>query len=178
LFQLTALGIDSKDEIEDPTPFTLLIEEDYFDDDSSKATTCDIKDLKFKPARQDLEELLASKENLLQLSAIISRNWSIAVEKDDSYIKICPNAKAVCCCLQGFSFRMVCYDPIVGLNILVLDEASSIDMRPLISSTMILQWQQGQNLQCKGVVPITTTTRGERCAWSTTSFITLVQPSS
>jgi hypothetical protein len=30
--------------------------------------------------------------------------------------------------LQGFSFQMVCYDPRVGLNILLLDEASSIDM--------------------------------------------------
>jgi hypothetical protein len=37
LLQLTAPGIGSEDEIEDPTPFTLLIEEDYFGDDSSKA---------------------------------------------------------------------------------------------------------------------------------------------
>jgi hypothetical protein len=54
LLQLTASGIGSKNEIEDPTPFTLSIEEDYFDDDSSKAPTCDIKDLKFKPAGQDM----------------------------------------------------------------------------------------------------------------------------
>jgi hypothetical protein len=52
---------------------------------------------------------------------------------------------------------MVCYDPRVGLNILLLDEASGIEMQPLIPSTKILQWQLGQNLQCKGVVPITTT---------------------
>jgi hypothetical protein len=65
LFQLTALGIGSEDEIEDPTPFALSIEEEYFDDDSSKAPTCDIKGLKFKPTGQDLEEFLASKENLL-----------------------------------------------------------------------------------------------------------------
>jgi hypothetical protein len=119
------------------------MEEDYFDDDSSKASTCDIKDLKFKPARQYLEELLASKENLLELSAIINRNWSITVEEDDNYIIIYPDAKAVCCCLQGFSFQTVCYDPRVGWNILLLDEASSIDMQPLMPSTKILQWQLG-----------------------------------
>jgi hypothetical protein len=74
LLQLTIPGIGSGDEIEDPTPFTLLIEEDYFDDDSSKAPTCDINDLKFEPIGQDLEELLASKKNLLKLSTIINRN--------------------------------------------------------------------------------------------------------
>jgi hypothetical protein len=40
LLQLTALGIGSENEIEDPTPFPLSIEEDCFDDDignSSKA---------------------------------------------------------------------------------------------------------------------------------------------
>jgi hypothetical protein len=98
------------------------------DNDSSKAPTCDIKDLKFEPARQDLEELLSSKENLLKLFAIISKNWSIVVEEDGSYIRIYPDAKVVYCCLQGFSFQMVCYDPREGLNILLLDEASGIDM--------------------------------------------------
>jgi hypothetical protein len=48
------------------------------------------------------------------------------------------------------------------LNILLLDEASSIDMQQLMSSTKILQWQLGQNLQCKGVVPITTTIEGSK----------------
>jgi hypothetical protein len=62
---------------------------------------------------------MASKENLLKLSAIISKNWSIAIEEDGSYIRIYPNAKAVYCCLQGFSFWMVCYDPRVGLNIIL-----------------------------------------------------------
>jgi hypothetical protein len=57
---------------------------------------------------------------------------------------------------------MVCYDPIVGLNILLLDEASGIGMQPLIPSTKILQWQLGQNLQCKGVVPITTIIEGSK----------------
>jgi hypothetical protein len=57
---------------------------------------------------------------------------------------------------------MVFYDPRVGLNIFLLDEASGIDMRPLVPSTKILQWQPGQNLQCKGVVPITTTIEGSR----------------
>jgi hypothetical protein len=102
LFQLTTPGIGSENEIEDPAPFTLSIEEDYFDNDSSKAHTCDIKDLKFEHAGQDLVELLASKENLLKLSPIISRNWSVAIEEDDSYIRIYPDAKAVCCCLKGF----------------------------------------------------------------------------
>jgi hypothetical protein len=78
LVQLTALGIGLKNEIEDPTPFPLSIEEDCFDNDignSSKAPTYDLKSLKFEPARQDLEEFMASKENLLKLSTIISRNW-------------------------------------------------------------------------------------------------------
>jgi hypothetical protein len=89
LLQLTAPGISSKNEIEDPTPFSLSIEEDCFDDDMgnlSKAPTCDLKGLKFEPAGQDLDEILASKENLLELFAIISRNWSIAAEKDGNYI--------------------------------------------------------------------------------------------
>jgi hypothetical protein len=51
---------------------------------------------------------------------------------------------------------MVCYDPRVGLNILLLDEASGIDIQPSMPSTKILQWQLGQNMQYKGVVPITT----------------------
>jgi hypothetical protein len=96
--QLTAPGIGSENESEDPTPFPLSIEEDCFDDDignSSKAPACNLKDLKFVPIGQDLEELLPSKENLLELSAIISRNWSIAVEEDGIYIKIYPHAKAV-----------------------------------------------------------------------------------
>jgi hypothetical protein len=48
--------------------------------------------------------------------------------------------------LQGFSFQMVCYDPRVGLNILLFDEASGIDMQPLMPSTKILQRQLRQNL--------------------------------
>jgi hypothetical protein len=50
----------------------------------------------------------------------------------------------------------------VRLNILLLDEASSIDMQPLMPSTKILHWQLGQNLQCKGVVPITATIEGSK----------------
>jgi hypothetical protein len=89
MLQLTASGIRSENEIEDPTLFPLSIEEDCFDDDignSSKAPACDIKGLKFNPAGQDLEEFMALKENLLELSAIISRNWSATVEENDSYI--------------------------------------------------------------------------------------------
>jgi hypothetical protein len=86
---------------------------------------------------------MASKENLLKLSAIISRNWSTTIEEDGSYIQIYPDSKTICCCLQGFSFQTVCYDPRMGLNILLLDEASGIDMQPLMPSTKILQWQLG-----------------------------------
>jgi hypothetical protein len=89
LLQLTAVGIGSENEIEDSTPFALSIEEDCFNDDignSSKAPACDLKGLKFKPIGQDLEEFMVSKENLLELSAIISRNWSTAIEEDGSYI--------------------------------------------------------------------------------------------
>jgi hypothetical protein len=131
LLELTTPRIGLENKIEDPTPFPLVIKEDCFDYDignSSKAPACDLKGLKFKPARQDLEEFMASKENLLELSTIISKDWSTAVEEDDSYIRIYPNSKTTCYCLQGFSFRMVCYDPRVGLNILLLDEASNIDM--------------------------------------------------
>jgi hypothetical protein len=163
LLQLTTPGIGSENEIEDPTPFPLSIKDDCFNNDigrSSKAPTCDIKGLKFEPA--DLEEFMASKENLLELSAIISRNWSTTIEEDSSYIRIYPDSKIIYCCLQSFSFQMVCYDSSVGLNILLLDEASNIDMQPLMPSTKILQWQQGQNLQCKGVIPITTTIEGSK----------------
>jgi hypothetical protein len=102
LLQLTASGIGSENEIEDLTLFPLSIEEDCFDDDignSSKAPICDLKGLKFEPTGQDLEEFMASKENLLELSAIISRNWSTAVGEDDSYIQIYPDSKTICCCL-------------------------------------------------------------------------------
>jgi hypothetical protein len=98
LFQLTAPGIGSENEIEYPTLFPMSIEEDCFDDDignSSKALTCDLKGLKFEPAGQDLKEFMASKENLLELSAIISRNWSTTVEEDDSYIRIYPDSKII-----------------------------------------------------------------------------------
>jgi hypothetical protein len=150
--------------LEDLQIKALLISEDelIIDDDSSRAPSCEIKNLKFEPTGQDLEELLSSKENLLELSTIISRYWSIAVEEDDNYIRIYPDAKVVYCCLQGSSYWTVCYDPRVGLNILLLDEASSIDMWPPVPSTKILQWQPGLNLQCKGVVPITTTIEGSK----------------
>jgi hypothetical protein len=75
LLQLTTPGIGSEKEIEDPSPFPLSIKEDHLDDDignSSKTPACDLKGLKFEPAGQDLEELQASKENLLKLSTIIS----------------------------------------------------------------------------------------------------------
>jgi hypothetical protein len=107
LLQLIAPGIGSENEIENLTPIPLSIEENCFDDDignSSKAPACDLKGLKFEPARQDLEEFMASKENLLKLSIIIRRNWSMAIEEDNSYIQIYPDSKTIYCCLQGFSF--------------------------------------------------------------------------
>jgi hypothetical protein len=57
LLQLTALRIGSENKIEDPTLFSLSIEEDCFDNDigySSKALTCNLKGLKFEPSGQDL----------------------------------------------------------------------------------------------------------------------------
>jgi hypothetical protein len=36
---------------------------------------------------------MASKENLHELSSIISRNWSIVIEEDGSYIQIYPDSK-------------------------------------------------------------------------------------
>jgi hypothetical protein len=54
LLQLTTLGIRSENEIEDPTPFPLSIEEDFFDDDignSLKALAYNLKGLKFEPTR-------------------------------------------------------------------------------------------------------------------------------
>jgi hypothetical protein len=69
LLQLTTPGIGSKNKIEDPTPFPLSIDEDYFNKDIA-----------------NLEEFMSSKENILDLSAIISSNWSTAVEEDDNYI--------------------------------------------------------------------------------------------
>jgi hypothetical protein len=107
LLQLTTLGIGSENEIEDPNPFSLSIEEDCFNNDignSSKAFSYDLKGLKFEPAGQDLDEFMASKENLFKLSAIISRDWSTTVEEDGSYIWIYPDSKTICCCLQGFLF--------------------------------------------------------------------------
>jgi hypothetical protein len=98
LLQLTILGIGLENEIEDPTPFPMTIEEDCFDNNIgnlSKAPACDLKGLKFEPAGQDLEEFMASKENLLKLSAIISKNWSIAIEEDGSYIWIYPDSKTI-----------------------------------------------------------------------------------
>jgi hypothetical protein len=86
---------------------------------------------------------MASKENLLKLSTIISRNWSTTVEEDGSYIQIYSDSKIICCCLKGFLFQTVCYHLRVGLNILLLDEGSDIDMQTLMTSTKILQWQLG-----------------------------------
>jgi hypothetical protein len=145
LLQLTVPEISSNKEENDPTPFLLSIEEECFEYDIgnlSKVPTYDKKGLFFKPAGQDLEEFMVSQENLLQLSAMISRDWSEAVEKDDNYVRIYLGSKTICC-MQGFMFQMAYYDPRVGLNILLLDEASGIDLQPLVPSTNILLWQLG-----------------------------------
>jgi hypothetical protein len=108
LLQLTAPRMGSENEMEDPTLFPLSIEEDCFDDDIgnlSKAPACDLKGLKFEPTGQELEEFMASKMNLLELSAIISRNCSTTVEEDHIYIWIYPDSKTICCCFQGFLFQ-------------------------------------------------------------------------
>jgi hypothetical protein len=141
LLQLTAPEISSNKEEDDHTPFPLSIEDGCFEYDIgnlSKAPTCDKKGLFFEPTGQDREEFMVSQENLLRLSAIISRGWSEAVEEDDSYVRIYPGSNTICCCLQGFSFQTICYDPRVGLNIPLLDEASDIDLQLLVPSTKIL----------------------------------------
>jgi hypothetical protein len=105
--QLTTPRIGSKNNIEGPTPFPLSIEEDCFNTDignPSKAPAYDLKGLKFEPTIQDLQEFVASKQNLLELSAIISRNWATTIEEDGGYIRIYPDSKTIYCCLQGFSF--------------------------------------------------------------------------
>jgi hypothetical protein len=64
LLQLITPEIGLENEIEDPTPFLLSIEEDCFDDDivnSSKAPAYNLKGHKFEPARQDLDEFMAFK---------------------------------------------------------------------------------------------------------------------
>jgi hypothetical protein len=141
LLQLTAPKQGSNEDIEDHTPFPLSIEEDIFIDDIgnlSKAPPCDIKGLNVEHAEQDLEGFISSQENLLDLSAIISKDWIEAVEEDNNYIKVFPNPKIICCFLQGFKSQKACYDPKVGVNILLMDEASDIDLQPLVPSTMIL----------------------------------------
>jgi hypothetical protein len=47
---------------------------------------------------------MVSQENLLRLSAIISRGWFEVVEEDDSYVRIYPSSNTICYCMQGFSF--------------------------------------------------------------------------
>jgi hypothetical protein len=59
---------------------------------------------------------MASKENLIELFAIIIRNWSTTVEEDNNYIQIYPDSKIICYCLQGFLLQTVCYDPRVGVE--------------------------------------------------------------
>jgi hypothetical protein len=124
LLQLNASEQDSNEDIEDHTLFPLSLEEHIFIDDIgnlSKAPTCDMKCLNVELAEQDLERFIAYQEKQLDLSAIISKDWIEAVEEDNIYIKVFPNPKIICCCLQGFKSRKVCYDPRVGVNILPID---------------------------------------------------------
>jgi hypothetical protein len=165
LLQLTAPEQGSDEDIEKHTPFPLSIKEDIFIYDIgnlSKASTCDMKGLNVKPAEQDLEGFIASQENLLDLSAIISRYWIEVVEEGNSYIKVFPNPKIICSCLQGFKSWKACYDPRVGVNIPLMDEAYGVDLQPLVPSMKILQGQLGMNLQCRGVVPITIENEGSK----------------
>jgi hypothetical protein len=143
LLQLIAPEISLNREEDDPTPFPMSIEEDCFKYDIgnlSKAPTCNKKGLFFEPTGQVREEFMVSQENLLRLFAIISRGWSEALEEDYNYVEIYPSSINICCCLQGFSFQMICCDPSVGLNILLLDEAYGIDLQLLIPSMKIIQW--------------------------------------
>jgi hypothetical protein len=133
-------------EEDDPTQFPLSIEEDclkYDIGNLSKAPTCDKNGLFFEPAGQDWEEFMVSQEYLLQLSAIISRGWSEAVEEDNNYVRIYSGSNTIYYRRRRFLFQTVCYDTRVGLNILLFDETSSIDLLALIPSIKILQWQLG-----------------------------------
>jgi hypothetical protein len=99
--QLTALKQGSNEDIADHAPSPLFIVEDLFDDDvggMSKFPTCDIKGLNVECAEQDLEEFLVAQENLLELSAIISRDWTKVVEEDDFYIRVYPEPRIIYCC--------------------------------------------------------------------------------
>jgi hypothetical protein len=109
--QLTAPELGLNEDIIDHTPFPLSIEEDLFDDDvgdMSKVPTCGRKGLNVEPVEQDLEEFMVAQENLLDLSSIISRDWTEAIEEDNSYIKVYPKPRVICYCLQGFMFERAC----------------------------------------------------------------------
>jgi hypothetical protein len=175
LLQLTSPGIGSKDEIKDPTPFPLSIEEEYFNDDSSKAPTCDIKDLKFEPAGQDLEKLLASKENILELSTIIIRNWSIAIEEDDNFIKIYPDAKVVCCCLQGFCSRWFAMTQDWDSTFFYWTKHPALICNHLYHQLGFYSGSQDRTCNGREWFPLPQQSRQVRCAWSTTSLIALVR---
>jgi hypothetical protein len=96
LLQLTPLEQDSNEDIEDHTLFPLSIEEDIFIDDIgnlSNAPAYDMKGLNVEPTQQDLEGFIASQENLLDLSTIISRDWTETIDEDNNFIKVFPNLK-------------------------------------------------------------------------------------
>jgi hypothetical protein len=112
---------------------------------------------------------MASKENLLELSAIISRNWLTVVDEDGSYIWIYPDSKTICGCLQVFHSRRFAsakfFIPRVGLNILLLDDASGIDMQPLMPSTKIYSGSWDRTCNAREWFPLPQQLRGVRCAW-------------
>jgi hypothetical protein len=56
-----------------------------------------MKGLNVEPAEQDLEGFIASHENLLDLSAIIIRDWREAVEEDNNYIIQTQRSSAAAC---------------------------------------------------------------------------------
>jgi hypothetical protein len=130
LLQLTAPGIGSKNEMRSHSISLVTrrrsLQRRHWE--LIKGSCLQHKGSQIWACWKDLEEFMASKENLLELSTIISRNWSTVVDEDGSYIWIYLDSKIICCCLQGFSFQTVCYNPRVGLNILLFDEASDIDM--------------------------------------------------
>jgi hypothetical protein len=132
LLQLTTPELCCYEDIEDHSPSPLLVREDLFDDnrDMSKVPTYDIKGLNVEPAGQDLEEFRVAQENLLDFLAIISRDWIEAVKEDESYIKVCPVSKIICCYMQGFTFQKACYDSRVGVNHVLVEEASDIVLSP------------------------------------------------
>ena len=100
-------------------PFCLF-EVNHLDDvgDLSKAPITNRKGHNVNLYTEDLDERITLKENLLNLSRVISREWTEAAEEHNNYIKLYPGPRYISCRIRGCTLQMVLYDLRVGLNIL------------------------------------------------------------